>query len=80
MNNAPVSQTVLDAAIAWRLQLDAGAATGAFEEWLHAHPDHARVWQQFQVLDRRLAEVGRAGGAALNPHWRFRRLRDERSV
>lgn len=56
-----VSAKVLDAAIEWQLCLDSGAVSAeqqhAFAEWLAAHPEHARVWQQLNGLDIRLASA-----------------------
>jgi transmembrane sensor len=56
-----VSAQVLDAAIEWQLCLDSGAISAeqqhAFSEWLAAHPEHARVWQQLNGLDIRLTSA-----------------------
>ncbi|MCU1717789.1 FecR family protein [Pseudomonas sp. 5P_3.1_Bac2] len=54
-----VSARVLDAAIEWQLCLDSGTASAAereaFNQWLCAHPEHSRVWQQLNGVDLRLA-------------------------
>ncbi len=59
-----VSAKVLDAAIEWQLCLDSGAVSAeqqhAFAAWLAAHPEHARVWQQLNGLDIRLASAAAA--------------------
>lgn len=56
-----VSAQVLDAAIEWQLCLDSGMVSTeqqcAFAQWLAAHPEHARVWQQLNGLDIRLASA-----------------------
>ncbi|WP_145183615.1 FecR domain-containing protein [Pseudomonas sp. URMO17WK12:I11] len=65
MNSAPVSSRVLEAAIAWKLTLDAGSGTpeqhSAFSRWHAASEEHARAWQQLGALDQR---VGAAAGPA----------------
>ena len=59
-----VSAQVLDAAIEWQLCLDSGTVNAeqqhAFAAWLAAHPEHARVWQQLNGLDIRLASAAAA--------------------
>jgi transmembrane sensor len=59
-----VSAQVLDAAIEWQLCLDSGTVSAeqqhAFAQWLAAHPEHARVWQQLNGLDIRLASAAAA--------------------
>lgn len=59
-----VAARVLDAAIAWQLCLDSGAATAgerqAFAAWLAADAEHARVWQQLGGLDQQLASASHA--------------------
>ena len=59
-----VSAQVLDAAIEWQLCLDSGTVSAeqqhAFAAWLAAHPEHARVWQQLNGLDIRLASAAAA--------------------
>jgi transmembrane sensor len=59
-----VSAKVLDAAIEWQLCLDSGAVSAeqqhAFAQWLAAHPEHARAWQQLNGLDIRLASAAAA--------------------
>lgn len=66
MNRVAVSRPVLEAAIAWRLQLDAGEAdAAAHAHWLQANPEHRRVWRQLQALDESLAHVGPQGRRAL---------------
>jgi transmembrane sensor len=56
-----VSAHALDAAIEWQLCLDSGTVSAeqqhAFAQWLAAHPEHARVWQQLNGLDIRLASA-----------------------
>lgn len=59
-NTAPVSRSVLDAAIDWRLRLDA-----ALDEWLARDEAHARVWQQLQQIDSRIGGIGTQGRKAL---------------
>jgi len=58
MNNAPVSSSVLEAAITWKLCLDQGSATpderNAFMRWHAAHEEHARAWLQLGLLDQRV--------------------------
>jgi len=60
----PISSAVLDEAIEWQLLLDSGEASAAervqWQEWIEAHPDHARVWQQLQVLDGELSLIAGA--------------------
>lgn len=56
-DDVPVSAPVLDAAIAWQLELDAGAepaAHAAFSRWLEADPEHRRAWRQLCALDASL--------------------------
>ncbi|MFF7105914.1 FecR domain-containing protein [Pseudomonas sichuanensis] len=57
MNNSPVSSTVLDAAIAWKLCLDEGSGSpderNEFMRWHAAHEEHARAWLQLSLLDQR---------------------------
>ncbi|WP_460417951.1 FecR domain-containing protein [Pseudomonas sp. microsymbiont 2] len=59
MNNGPVSSTVLEAAIAWKLCLDEGCGTpderSAFMRWHAAHEEHARAWRQLGMLDQRVS-------------------------
>ncbi|KRW58890.1 FecR domain-containing protein [Pseudomonas sp. TTU2014-080ASC] len=59
-----VSSKVLDAAIEWQLCLDSGTASDEqkqqFALWLAIHPDHAKVWQQLNGLDVRLASAADA--------------------
>ena len=59
-----VSSKVLDAAIEWQLCLDSGTASDEqkqqFALWLAIHPDHAKVWQQLNGLDIRLASAADA--------------------
>ena len=54
-DDAPVAAQVLDAAITWQLELDAGAAPAAvrtaFGAWLEADPEHRRAWRQLCALD-----------------------------
>ncbi|MEJ5865000.1 FecR family protein [Pseudomonas farsensis] len=58
MNNAPVSSSVLEAAITWKLCLDQGSGTpderNAFMRWHAAHEEHARAWLQLGLLDQRV--------------------------
>ena len=57
--NKPVSARVLDAAIAWRLRLDADEHTEAqrhaFDQWHAADSEHARAWLQLGMLDQRFS-------------------------
>jgi transmembrane sensor len=59
-----VSAKVLDTAIEWQLCLDSGSASDEqkqqFALWLAMHPDHAKVWQQLNGLDIRLASAAAA--------------------
>lgn len=54
----PVSESVLDTAIAWQLSKSSGSETRADafarQAWLKSHPDHARAWQQLGELDAQL--------------------------
>lgn len=71
---APVSRSVLDTAIDWRLRLDAGEAdSAALDTWLASDAEHARVWRQLNELDSRIAGIGSRGRAALLRTGRSRR-------
>ncbi|PWB30492.1 amino acid ABC transporter substrate-binding protein [Pseudomonas sp. SDI] len=58
-NAKPVSASVLDAAIAWQLCLDAGSGSEAerdeFARWHAADEEHARAWRQLGMVDQRFA-------------------------
>lgn len=65
IDTRPVSARVLDEAIAWQLNLGAGADDGqqqAFARWHAAHPDNARAWAQLGGIDQQLH--GAASGPA----------------
>lgn len=65
MTQGPVSARVLEAAIAWKLCLDAGACTASerseFTRWHAASDEHARAWLQLGMVEQR---VGAAAGPA----------------
>ncbi|WP_010457767.1 FecR domain-containing protein [Acidovorax radicis] len=62
MDNLPVPPAVLDAAIAWQLRGGEGARrpadTQALNDWLAAHPDHARAWRQLGEIHHQLSAAG----------------------
>ncbi len=57
----PVPPAVLDAAIAWQLRWGESACTPAdtqaLNDWLAAHPDHARAWRQLGEIHQQLWAV-----------------------
>lgn len=57
----PVSQAVLQEAIAWMLRLDSQpvdeADHVAWREWLERHPDHRRAWDQLGAIDACFTDV-----------------------
>lgn len=63
----PVSASVLDAAIAWQLSLDASSAQEheAFARWHAADEEHARAWRQLGMLDQRFSVANGPARAAL---------------
>ena len=65
----PVSAQVLDAAIAWQLCLDCGAASAlereAFAQWHAAAEEHARAWRQLGMLDQRFSAASGPARTAL---------------
>ncbi|MBD9466153.1 FecR domain-containing protein [Pseudomonas sp. Pdm06] len=63
----PVSASVLDAAIAWQLSLDASNAQEheAFARWHAADEEHARAWRQLGMLDQRFSVANGPARAAL---------------
>ncbi|SFW35879.1 FecR domain-containing protein [Pseudomonas sp. NFACC04-2] len=63
----PVSASVLDAAIAWQLSLDASGAQEheAFARWHAADEEHARAWRQLGMLDQRFSVANGPARAAL---------------
>ncbi len=66
MSAAPVRRSVLDAAIDWRLRLDAGETdVTALDAWLARDEEHARVWRQLHDIDARIGRIGSRGRAAL---------------
>ncbi|KLJ13997.1 amino acid ABC transporter substrate-binding protein, partial [Pseudomonas sp. TJI-51] len=78
MSNAPVSSRVLEAAIAWKLNLDGGsdspAERGEFMRWHAASEEHARAWRQLGAMDQRLsAAAGPARQALLQSRASLRR-------
>lgn len=78
MSNAPVSSRVLEAAIAWKLNLDSGsdspAERGEFMRWHAASEEHARAWRQLGAMDQRLsAAAGPARQALLQSRASLRR-------
>ena len=78
MNGSPVSARVLEAAIAWKLNLDEGSGTpderSEFMRWHAASEEHARAWRQLGSLDQRVsAAVGPARQALLQSRSGLRR-------
>lgn len=78
MSNAPVSSRVLEAAIAWKLNLDGGSDSpterGEFMRWHAASEEHARAWRQLGAMDQRLsAAAGPARQALLQSRASLRR-------
>ncbi|MDE4538683.1 FecR family protein [Pseudomonas sp. ITEM 17296] len=78
MNGSPVSSRVLEAAIAWKLNLDEGSGTpderNAFMRWHAASEEHARAWRQLGSLDQRVsAAAGPARQALLQSRAGLRR-------
>ncbi|MHC6223601.1 FecR domain-containing protein [Pseudomonas sp. X10] len=78
MSMAPVSAKVLEAAIAWKLCLDAGSGTAdersEFMRWHAASEEHARAWLQLGMLDQRVsAAAGPARQALLQSRTSLRR-------
>ncbi|RZI80317.1 MAG: DUF4880 domain-containing protein, partial [Pseudomonas sp.] len=70
MSTSPVSNKVLDAAIAWKLCLDDSPGVpeqrSEFLRWHAASEEHARAWRQLGMLDQRFsAAVGPARKALL---------------
>jgi len=77
VNNTPVTAQVLDAAIAWKLNLDEGVPAHErieFMRWHAASEEHARAWQQLAMLDQRVsAAVGPARKALVQSRASLRR-------
>jgi len=78
VNGSPVSSRVLEAAIAWKLNLDEGSGTpderNAFMRWHAASEEHARAWRQLGSLDQRVsAAAGPARQALLQSRAGLRR-------
>ncbi|MBV4538361.1 FecR domain-containing protein [Pseudomonas urmiensis] len=78
MSAAPVSNQVLDAAIAWKLCLDEGCGSpderSEFIRWHAASEEHARAWRQLGMLDQRVsAAAGPARKALLQSRVSLRR-------
>ncbi len=65
----PVSDRVLDEAIAWQVLLDSGDASDEHHadliRWLEADGDHARAWRQLGLLDHGLHDLPRDAAAPL---------------
>lgn len=78
MSTSPVSNKVLDAAIAWKLCLDDSPGVpeqrSEFLRWHAASEEHARAWRQLGMLDQRFsAAVGPARKALLQSRVSLRR-------
>ena len=85
MSNAPVSSRVLEAAIAWKLNLDGGsdspAERGEFMRWHATSEEHARAWRQLGAMDQRLsAAAGPARQALLQSRASLRASRRRRRM
>lgn len=68
-DDCPVSDRVLDEAIAWQVLLDSGDASNEHRagliRWLEADVDHACAWRQLGLLDHGLRELPRDAAAPL---------------
>lgn len=69
MNSSPVSNQVLDAAIAWKLCLDDNNSStderSDFIRWHGASEEHARAWRQLGMLDQRVSAAAGPARKAL---------------
>ena len=69
MNGAPVSARVLEAAIAWKMNLEEGYGgsdqRGEFMRWHAASEEHARAWRQLGALDQRVSAAAGPARQAL---------------
>lgn len=61
MSEAPLRQETIDKAIDWMVRLKFSVADAhtrqGFEQWLHAHPDHARAWQRLDVMNSEFSRL-----------------------
>ena len=87
-DDRPVSDRVLDEAIAWQVLLDSGDASDEHRacliRWLEADTDHARAWRQLGLLDHGLHDLPRDAAAPLRetlitPRRRGGTLRSDRA-
>lgn len=69
MSGAPVSARVLEAAIAWKMNLDEGYGgtdqRNEFLRWHAASEEHARAWRQLGALDQRVSAAAGPARQAL---------------
>ena len=58
--NAPpdIGTAVAEQAVSWLVEMQGGALSPrrqqAWEQWLHAHPEHQRAWEHIQRINQRL--------------------------
>lgn len=75
VDDSPVADDVLDAAIGWQLLLDSGhadaKARAGFAHWLAAQPEHARAWRQLGGIDGSLRALAPMRDVLVRPRQRI---------